>query len=408
MPSRGSSGRHRGHVTPHHEARAQAAREVIRAAAPTVRLTSSIVLPPLCFADACGKSAAFATRLIPRRNRESTVTLGESGEAWREFFESVLLALVVTVRDSRQVWRGQRALRRLLVERREVHKRHQDPAAEKGEVFLSYKSGEHEAYVEALAGALERNGFGVWLDTDRGTLPTNLMFLDRILEDAIRDARAVVTFTARRDLIPVVAAEEPQDVRYASVLRWIVWVLTLVYVAANSYDVVDRQRVQLQFALRRTAPPELRKWWYQHLCGVGLDRRRGERWQEWECRLAVAYGTPVIRVAIGDGESPVPTAPELVLLRRSRLQEDMETRLVDRVMATERDRCAPIPLGVARARASVRAHTDHARAHPFLCLLAATRLIGQLARGEAQLSELVRSLAQRAPSDTGAATSDMG
>ena len=273
----------------------------------------------------------------------------EFASAWRGLPFATILFAAATAALPVFFVRGWLALFRLLDESdsaRRAFRRATGGATRRGEaVFISYRTRDSASYARELARGLEDAGLEVWRDVERGTLPTFLLYLDRVLEASVRDARVVVAVQsgagdgAQRgsDLV------ENADRALASALRWLItasWIVAffmpifLLFVPPFTWAGLrvlalvqasdDPGLVVFRRCACMSVPPLLRSWWYLSLAGVLVEKHHDESWHEWELRLASLYGISVIAVtpgrnlesvlaAVSSAERPDPTAPVAAL-----------------------------------------------------------------------------------------------
>jgi TIR domain len=122
--------------------------------------------------------------------------------------------------DLKALWRAWRFFRQGLERAGEGERRRSaapiDPS--KPVVFLSYRTAEHAEVARTLHRALEEEGFRVWFDEDRGTMPSRVLYLDVFIEEAMRAADVLVLLQPR-------AAMQRQVEREHSDLRDEAWAL---------------------------------------------------------------------------------------------------------------------------------------------------------------------------------------
>ncbi len=317
--------------------------------------------------------------------RESTI--GDVARAWLTVPVAVVGFLLATLLSPLLIVRGVVSLRALLKQRERALelRRAAGRGASAHAVFVSYRTVRHASDAQAVARALQEAEQPAWLDAERGTLPTHLFFVDRVLEDAVRSARAVVVLHQAGD--EEGEYEETRldriDLALASAVRWAVfapfavigaicapllWPLFPLIAGAEPPSLV--------------VPPSVRGWWYRSLSGADIRRRSGERWQAWEQRLAALNGLPTVTVAVVDDAGEARPDADVVLARGT-LGCDVRERLLPALTAAQPDPTAPLAL----AHAQVAAARATARAHPFRTLW---RAWGGPAEGEPALAALMR------------------
>jgi ectoine hydroxylase-related dioxygenase (phytanoyl-CoA dioxygenase family) len=240
-------------------------------------------------------------------------------------------------------------------------------AASARAVFVSYRTTEHAADAQAVSQALQAAGVPAWLDAERGTLPTQLFFVDRVIEDAVRSARGVVILhAANGEGTPYAESRlDRVDRGLATALRWTAFAPLAFYVSVMAVLALPLAPllVASQAHLGRVrwiVPPSVRARWYRKLCGTAVERRPGERWHAWEQRLARLYGLPTITVAVMHDLDA--SRPEVdVVLRRPALDRDVRSELLPKLTAARPDPTAPLAL----AQAQIGAARAAARTHPF-------------------------------------------
>jgi hypothetical protein len=318
-----------------------------------------------------------------------TQTAGDVALAWLLVPGSILAFMVATLLVPFVIVRGALSLRVLMKQRKgALELRHEaGRAASDHAVFVSYRTARHGADAHAISQALQGADQHAWLDAERGTLPTHLFFVDRVLEDAVRNARAVVVLHQAGDEDG--AYEETRldqiDLALATALRWIVFAPFAFFGAMCALLLLPVAPLLVSVEVPGRGwivPPSVRSWWYRSLSGGDLSRRSGERWQAWEQRLASLYGRPAVTVAVVDdvGEA----RPEgAVVLARATIDRDVRARLLPALAAALPDPTAPLAL----AQAQVRTARARARAQPMRTLW---RAVGATAHGEPALAALLR------------------
>lgn len=260
--------------------------------------------------------------------------------------------------------RGARSLRALLRERRRALelRRVGREAAQQRAIFVSYRTAHHVADAQAIARVLQAADDPAWLDSEHGTLPTQLFFVDRVLEDAVRSARAVVILHDAEGDAPYEESRLDRiDRALATALRWAVFAPLAVFagmLALLAWPLAPLLAASEPKLARKRwiVPPSLRARWYRSLCGIAVERRPDERWQAWEQRLAWLYGLPTVGVAVV-ADAPAAPAGADVILRRSAIEDDVRAVLVPRLAAAHPDPTAPLALLAAQitaARAALR------------------------------------------------------
>ncbi len=248
-------------------------------------------------------------------------------------------------------------------------------------LFLSYRTAQHQA-AHAVRDVLVGRGFTVWLDDDRGVLPSQTLGLDAVLEKAIRGSDLVVVVQgadpappARRGWADEVDALLAVAVRVLPACFVVVCALSALpfllaaWVFAPIAVATDHRLLQLRpwlrTFLRAVAPAPAVGWWYRTLYHVEILPRPDEPWQGWERRIAELFGVPVVdaHITYADGASrrkagALPSTA--VVLRATRLEEDVSTRLVPRIETTTGIAVAPLAAANARFRDHVVGGLDSA------------------------------------------------
>jgi hypothetical protein len=302
-----------------------------------------------------------------RRDR----TLGDFALAWLSVPAAIVVFVVATLLLPVLIVRGALSLRVLLKQRkRALELRHvASEAAGERAVFVSYRTAAHGPDAQAISQALQAAGQSAWLDAEHGTLPTHLFFVDRVLEEAVRNARAVVVLHQAGDEDG--AYEETRldriDLGLATALRWVLFAPFAIFGAMCAVLLVPLLPLVVAAEPPRAAasvlPPSVRSRWYRSLSGADIRRRGGERWQAWEQRLAWLHGLPTVTVAVVDDDGTAALDADVVLARAT-LGRDVRERLLPALSAAEPDPTAPLAL----AQAQVRTARAEAKAHPVKTL----------------------------------------
>jgi hypothetical protein len=321
-------------------------------------------------------------------------TLRDVAVAWLLVPVAILGLVVATLLVPVVVVRGALSLRALLKERRQALELRHEAAGAAGEraVFVSYRAARHGPDAQAVSQALQAAGRPAWLDAERGTLPTHLFFVDHVLEDAVRSARAVVVLHQAGD--DDGSYEETRldhvDVALATGLRWILFAPFAIAAIMSAVLIVPALALLAMLPAapgpRRAwmVPPTVRAQWWRSLSGADIGRRTGERWQAWEQRLAALYGLPTVGVAVVD--DPSAGVPDVdVVLVRATIDRDVRARLLPALEASKPDPTASLALAGEQLLAARAA----ARSHPFRTLWRA----GGGGAGESGVAALVRRVA---------------
>jgi hypothetical protein len=243
--------------------------------------------------------------------------------------------------DLKALWRTWRFLRQRLERAAEGERRRSaapiDPS--KPVVFLSYRTAEHTEVARTLHLALEEAGFRVWFDEDHGTLPSQVLYLDVFLEEAMRAADVLVLLQPRAALERQLEREESQLREQVWALLVRVWMMLAVvgswtgradgsppawYAELEGLDDDAQAAWFFEHAkssmsmLRRSVPPPLRAMWLMSVYGFNPIKRLNESWQMWERRMARFHGLEIVTAGVQsdvDDGNPVDVIPNPLAIR---------------------------------------------------------------------------------------------
>jgi hypothetical protein len=354
-------------------------------------------------------------RRLPSRSKADGegITVREVALSWLLVPVSILTLVVATLLLPLLLVRGVLSVLALFKERERALRlrRAAERAADERAVFVSYRTARHGPDALAVSQALEAAERPAWLDAEHGVLPTHLFFIDHVLEDAVRSARAVVVLrrTGDEDGGYAETFVDRTDLVLATGLRWILFMpfafagfvilpvlvvmLPFVVMLAALVPVAEQPSRPPRRRSASMVPSELRAWWYRSLTGADITRREGERWQAWEQRLASLYGLPTVTVAVVDDPRDAPPDADVVLAR-STIGRDVRRLLVPALAAAKPDPTAPLAL----AHTQMHAARAMARAHPL-------RTLWRAAAGGRNDDPAVAALARRVAGEADVARS---
>jgi len=350
---------------------------ILRGAEAAFKIVIWTVMMPDSFREAGAATAGWGRQVFRRRGgdqEEAAWHLVGVTRAWWHFIVALAVWPFVTFRNLPAAVRGARRLSaRLSFHSRARRRAAASAPAGDGAVFISYRTSEHGEQARGIARMLSAQGFEVWLDEDRGTLPTHILLLDRVLEDSVRRARVLLcllpstgTSTAEPD------PYETGDRAMATLVHTAIWAVLVysIFDGALKWSRAEDRGLRPDFmalTLQRTVPPSLRKGWHRVLydLDVEFDKQPGESWYAWEGRIAGLYGVPVVTVLTGPTGSGSAAAADV---RLADPEADVAgcRRLIDLISAAQPDSGAAVP--AARAR-----FWQAAREHPYRTIWRVTR-----------------------------------
>jgi hypothetical protein len=339
-------------------------KDIIEGVVAAVMIVGATLEPFDCLHRAGNAIVGLFPRPLRNRRRDGVpeATVRDVASAMASFILAVAYWPVASVVYSPRLVRGARRLVRRLSLYDEASRRRPDSNPEDREqVFLSYHSAAHRDDAEAIARALSERGLTVWFDGERGTLPTRLLLLDRVLEDSIRSARVVVSIipTSNESRTEVNSADDLDRVVSLFLLgvMWSGMVLSLFYDGMKGRPTDWVAHTSLQDLMFRATPPPLRKFWYRAMCGIDVDFEKhvNESWSDWESRIAALYGVPVVTVLTGR-EDLLDKACPAVFVADPKADDDEYQRLADLVSGAQIDLAAPLPAAKAELWEAFRKH----------------------------------------------------